>query len=235
MLEDEAIGKKSASVPVVQEPTRRMRPGLTAARAERIDGTKPVDAKQIGRELGVRYVLEGSVRRSDHQVRINAQLIDAETAAHLWAERFDRDTGDLFTLQNEITSRIAVALNVELIAAEAARPSDRAASDPPCGWIGHGRARCQNAMSRCAVGTAITRRSNRYRRARGLDPPHRRDKAVAAPGHCLDAAAVLAVLIEDAAQRRNLDGQVAFLDHHSRPDGLHDCVFGDQLPLTLDQ
>jgi tetratricopeptide (TPR) repeat protein len=72
----------------------------------------------------VRYVLEGSVRRSGGQVRVNAQLIDAETDAHLWAERFDRDTGDLFTLQNEITSRIAVALNVELIAAEASRPSD---------------------------------------------------------------------------------------------------------------
>jgi TolB-like protein/Tfp pilus assembly protein PilF len=85
---------------------------------------KPVEAKQIGRELGVRYVLEGSVRRSGDQLRVNAQLVDAETDAHLWAERFDRDTGDLFTLQNEITSRIAAALNVELIAAEAARPSD---------------------------------------------------------------------------------------------------------------
>ena len=60
---------------------------------------KAVDAKQIGRELGVRYVLEGSVRRSGNQVRVNAQLIDAETVAHLWAERFDGDTGDLFALQ----------------------------------------------------------------------------------------------------------------------------------------
>src|ERR1700732_1268451 len=85
---------------------------------------KPVDSKQIGRELGVRYLWEGSVRRLANQVRVNAQLIDAETDAHLWAERFDRDTGDLFALQNEITSRIAVALNVELIAAEAARPSE---------------------------------------------------------------------------------------------------------------
>ena len=54
---------------------------------------KPVDTKQIGRELCVRYVLEGSVRRSGNQVRVNAQLIDAETDAHLWAERFDRDSG----------------------------------------------------------------------------------------------------------------------------------------------
>jgi TolB-like protein len=71
---------------------------------------KPVDLKQIGRELGVRYVLEGSVRRSAGKVRVNTQLIDAETDAHVWAERFDSDTGDLFAVQNEITSRIAVAL-----------------------------------------------------------------------------------------------------------------------------
>ncbi len=69
---------------------------------------KPVDTRQIGHELGVRYVLEGSVRRSGKRVRVNAQLIDAETDAHLWAERFDRDTSDLFVLQDEITSRIAV-------------------------------------------------------------------------------------------------------------------------------
>jgi adenylate cyclase len=85
---------------------------------------KPVDAKQIGRELGVRYVLEGSVRRSGNQVRVNAQLIDAATDAHLWAERFDRDMGDLFALQNEITGRIANALNLRLIGVEAARPTD---------------------------------------------------------------------------------------------------------------
>jgi TolB-like protein/class 3 adenylate cyclase/Flp pilus assembly protein TadD len=85
---------------------------------------KRVDTKQIGAELGVRYVLEGSVRRSGNQVRVNAQLIDAESDAHLWAERFDRDTGDLFALQDEITSRIANALGIELIAAEAARPTE---------------------------------------------------------------------------------------------------------------
>jgi TolB-like protein len=56
---------------------------------------KRVDTKQIGRELGVRYVLEGSVRRSSNQLRVTAQLIDAETDAHLWAERFDSDVGDL--------------------------------------------------------------------------------------------------------------------------------------------
>jgi TolB-like protein len=84
---------------------------------------KPVSARQIGCELGVRYVLEGSVRRLGNQVRVNAQLIDAETDAHLWAERFDDNTSDVFALQNQITSRIAIALDTELVTAEVARPA----------------------------------------------------------------------------------------------------------------
>jgi TolB-like protein/predicted Zn-dependent protease len=86
---------------------------------------KRLDTKQIGRELGVRYVLEGSVQRSDDQVRVNAQLIDAATDAHLWAERFDGNATDLVALQNEITSRIAIALNLELLGAEATRTTER--------------------------------------------------------------------------------------------------------------
>ena len=86
---------------------------------------KPVNAKQIGRELGVRYVLEGSVRRLGNQVRVSAQLIDATTDTHLWAERFDRDTGDPFALQNEITGRIANTLNVRLVTVEARRQTDQ--------------------------------------------------------------------------------------------------------------
>jgi adenylate cyclase len=87
---------------------------------------KRIDTKQIGRELGVRYILEGSVRRSGSQVRVNAQLIDAETDAHLWAERFDYDPSDLFTLQDEVTNRIAITLNLELTGVEAARPTEHA-------------------------------------------------------------------------------------------------------------
>jgi TolB-like protein/Tfp pilus assembly protein PilF len=83
---------------------------------------KPVDTRQIGRELGVRYVLEGEVQRSGNRVRVTAQLIDAETDAHLWAERFGGDAGDLFALQDEITHRIAVALDLELVDAAAAGP-----------------------------------------------------------------------------------------------------------------
>jgi TolB-like protein/Flp pilus assembly protein TadD len=86
---------------------------------------KPIDTKQIGRELGVHYVLEGEVQRSENRVRVTAQLIDAETDTHLWAERFNGDAGDLFALQDEITNRIAVALDLELVDAAAARLVDR--------------------------------------------------------------------------------------------------------------
>jgi TolB-like protein/Flp pilus assembly protein TadD len=85
---------------------------------------KPIDTKEIGRDLRVRYVLEGSVRRMGDKVRVTAQLIDAETDAHLWAERFAGDMNDLFALQDEITSRIAIALKLELPAAEAARQTE---------------------------------------------------------------------------------------------------------------
>lgn len=83
---------------------------------------KAETAREIGRELDVRYVVEGSVERAGDRVRVNAQLIDAGSDAHLWAARFDRDFRGLFELQNEITGRIAFALNVEMIVAEGTRP-----------------------------------------------------------------------------------------------------------------
>jgi hypothetical protein len=76
---------------------------------------KVVDAKQLGRELGVRYVLEGSVRRMGEQVRVNVQLIDAGSGAHLWADRFDTDRTNLPEAQSEITGRLARTLNLELV------------------------------------------------------------------------------------------------------------------------
>ena len=81
----------------------------------------PVDVKKIGRELNVRYVLEGSVQRGGARMRINVQLIDAASANHLWAERFERPVADLFALQDEIVARLANALQVQLVAAEARR------------------------------------------------------------------------------------------------------------------
>jgi TolB-like protein/class 3 adenylate cyclase len=82
---------------------------------------KPVDVKTIGHELNVRYVLEGSVQRGGNRVRVNVQLIDAETGNHLWAERFDKPLADLFDMQDEIVARLANALNAQLVAAEARR------------------------------------------------------------------------------------------------------------------
>jgi len=82
---------------------------------------KPLDAKTIGRELNVRYVLEGSVQRGGNRMRVNVQLIDAETGNHLWAERFDKPLTDLFDMQDEIVARLANAMNAQLVAAEARR------------------------------------------------------------------------------------------------------------------
>jgi TolB-like protein/class 3 adenylate cyclase/Tfp pilus assembly protein PilF len=80
-----------------------------------------VDVKRVGRELNVRYVLEGSVQRGGNRMRVNVQLIDAETGSHLWAERFENPVADLFDLQDEIVSRLANTLNAQLIDAEARR------------------------------------------------------------------------------------------------------------------
>jgi len=124
---------------------------------------KRVDSKQIGRELGVRYVLEGSVRRSGNQFRVNAQLIDAETAAHLWADRFDDNTANLFVLQDEITRRIAVALNLELIDAEAARPTER---PDAVDYILRGRAALYKPPSRDSYAEAVSL----FERGLALDP-----------------------------------------------------------------
>jgi TolB-like protein len=122
-----------------------------------------VSGKQIGAELGVRYVLEGSVLRSGKQVRINAQLIDAETDGHVWAERFERDTGDLFALQEEITRRIAVALHLELVGAEAARPTKH---PDALDYILRGRAATMRPPSRESRIEAI----GLFERALALDP-----------------------------------------------------------------
>ena len=86
---------------------------------------RPLQTTQIGRELNVRYVLQGSVRRFGNRVRVNTQLIDADADAHLWAERFDYAADDLFALQDEVITRIAIALDIELIGVEAGRPSEQ--------------------------------------------------------------------------------------------------------------
>jgi TolB-like protein/class 3 adenylate cyclase/Tfp pilus assembly protein PilF len=124
---------------------------------------KPVDAKRIGRELGVRYLLEGSVQRAGNRVRINAQLVDAQTDAHIWAERFDRDVGDLFALQSEITARIARALQSQLAIAEAGRPTKTLDA---LDYILRGRAQLTKPIARETYDQAVTY----FETALALDP-----------------------------------------------------------------
>jgi len=88
-----------------------------------------VDVKQVGRELGVRYALEGSVRKAGGRVRITAQLIDAQSGAHLWADRFDGSLEDVFDLQDKVASSVAGVIEPTLQAAERARSADRPTSD----------------------------------------------------------------------------------------------------------
>ncbi len=90
---------------------------------------KPVDAKQVGRELNVRYILEGSIQRGGNRMRVNVQLIDANTGNHLWADRFDKPMADLFDMQDEIVSQLANQLRPELLAAEARRAEQEADPD----------------------------------------------------------------------------------------------------------
>ncbi len=84
---------------------------------------RDIDVKHVARDLGVRYVLEGSVRRSARRIRITAQLVDGTTGVHHWAERYDREAGEVFAIQDEITSSVAAAVEPQLLAAEGTRAS----------------------------------------------------------------------------------------------------------------
>ena len=126
---------------------------------------KAVDVKRVGRELNVRYVLEGSVQRGGHRLRVNVQLIDAETGNHLWAERFDKPVADLFDMQDEIVSRLANTLDAQLTTAEARRAE---------------RSPHPDAMDLCFQGKAYANRGvtpenmaqarNFFKRCLALDP-----------------------------------------------------------------
>ena len=154
---------------------------------------KPVNVKQVGRELGVRYVLEGSVQRLGNRVRVTAQLIDAETDAHLWAERFAGETSDLFALQDEITSRIAVALNMELVGVEADRPAEH---PNVLDYIFRGRAALNKPSAR-----------NNYADAIGFF-----ENALTLDSRSVDAQAFLAVALTGRVLDQMSDLVVADLD-----------------------
>ena len=124
---------------------------------------RPAGARQIRGELRVHYMLEGSVQRAGNQVRINAQLIDTDTATNLWAERFDRNIDDLLAVQSEITGRIAIALNLKLIESEATRRTEH---PDALDHIFRGRAAMYRPASRQNFAQAIAE----YEQALALDP-----------------------------------------------------------------
>jgi TolB-like protein/class 3 adenylate cyclase/Tfp pilus assembly protein PilF len=126
---------------------------------------KPLDVKTIGRELNVRYVLEGSVQRAGTRMRVNVQLIDAETGNHLWAERFDKPLADRFDMQDEIVARLAGALNAELAAAEARR-AERAPSPDSLDLYFQGLAR----FNKSATPDDVARARSFFDRALAADP-----------------------------------------------------------------
>ena len=154
---------------------------------------KNADAREIGKELGVRYVLEGSVQRDQNQVRVNAQLIDAESGGHLWAERFDKPLANLFSMQDDIVASLAGQLGVELITNEARRAERTPTPDSMdlyfqgMSWVNKGRNPDYAARARSF-----------FERAMALDP----DNLDAAVGMAAaDAEAALGFSVDDRAER----------------------------------
>jgi TolB-like protein/class 3 adenylate cyclase len=126
---------------------------------------KMVDLKQIGRELNVRYVLEGSVQRSANRMRVNVQLIDAESGNHLWADRFDKPVADLFEMQDEIVARLANALNAQLIIAEARRAEHTPSPDSMDLYF-----RAMSAYNKGLTPSNLSEAQTLFERALALDP-----------------------------------------------------------------
>jgi TolB-like protein/Flp pilus assembly protein TadD len=154
---------------------------------------KAVDLKQVGCELNVRYVLEGSVQRSGTRLRVNVQLNDAGTGNHLWAERFDKPIADLFDVQDEIVSRLANTLNAQLIAAEARRAEHSLHPDSLDLYF-QGMARWNKSWT----SEHMTQARSFFERALGLEP----DNIEALVGiAAIDAASVLLFLADDADVR----------------------------------
>jgi TolB-like protein len=126
---------------------------------------KVIDLRQIGRELNVRYVLEGSIQRGGNRLRVNVQLVDAETGNHIWAERFDKPLADIFDMQDEIVARLARQLGTQLVAAEARR-SERAPNPDSMDLYFQGMA-CRN---RGLTPEHMTQARSFLERALALDP-----------------------------------------------------------------
>jgi TolB-like protein/class 3 adenylate cyclase len=144
---------------------------------------KAVDIREIGRDLNVRYVLEGSVQRSGDRMRVNVQLVEAETGTHLWAERFDKPVASLFDMQDEIVARIANQLRAEIVRAEARRAETSAKPDAIDFWL-----RGYDWMNRGVNPEALAKARECFERARGFEP--------------CDVNAMLGLVMVDAIETR---------------------------------
>ena len=154
---------------------------------------KAADLKQIGLGLNVRYVLEGSVQRSGNRMRVNVQLVDAETGIHLWAERFDKPVADLFDMQDEIVARLANQLSTELLSAEARR-SERAQSPDSFDFLFQGLA----WHNKGPTSENLSRARGFFERALALDPSNVDALAMSA---MVDFFVAVYLLSEDRAAR----------------------------------
>jgi TolB-like protein/class 3 adenylate cyclase len=154
---------------------------------------KAFDVKQIGRELNVRYVLEGSIQRGHDRLRINVQLIDAETGNHLWADRFDKPVTNLFDMQDEIVSRLANTLDAQLVAAEALR-SERALDPDTLDLIFQGRA----CVYRGSTYAHMLQARSFFDRALALDPTNLEGLVANA---IVDVMSAGSFVIDDRAER----------------------------------
>jgi TolB-like protein/Tfp pilus assembly protein PilF len=154
---------------------------------------KHIDVKQIGRDLGVRYVLEGSVQRGGNRMRVNVQLIDAESGSHLWAERFDKPVADLFDMQDEIVARLAEQIGTNLVVAEARR-AERNPNPDSMDLFFQGRAWLNKGIS----AEILAQARGYFERALALDP----DNLLAVHGVALvDTFAAITYIADDRAAR----------------------------------
>jgi TolB-like protein/class 3 adenylate cyclase len=156
---------------------------------------KPLDVRKIGRELNVRYVLEGSVQRGGNRMRVNTQLIDAGSGNHLWAERFEKPLADLFDMQDEIVARLANTLNAQLVTAEARR-AERSSNPDSMDLYFQGMAWFNKGLTPDPMAKA----RHYFERALALDPGN--IDALAFMG-AADALAATSFSFEDRAEHLN--------------------------------
>jgi TolB-like protein/class 3 adenylate cyclase len=206
---------------------------------------KPLDVKTIGRDLNVRYVLEGSVQHGGNRMRVNVQLIDAETGSHLWAERFDKPMADLFDMQDEIVARLANALNAQLVAAEARRAERSPTPDSTdlyfqgAAWFNKGATRDNVAKARSFFDRALTADLNNVDAlvgSAGADVVDGANSLVTDPVAAFEAAEVKLTkalsLVPDHARAHNWLGQL-FMRTKRAAQGIAECEHALELDRNL--